>query len=463
MLDLEGKKVTVMGLGLHGGAAGTIAWLVERKARITVTDLKTDAELRSTLTALQHFRNVRYVLGEHREEDFVSTDLIIRNPGVPRTSKYLELARQANVPIEMDSSLFFQFCPTKNIIGVTGSKGKSTTVHAIAHLLQIKYPSTITVGDDRHSPLGSLSSIRHDSLVVFELSSWRLEALADHNISPRTAVVTSIYRDHLNTYDSFEDYIKTKKIIIRYQRREDRVLLNADDERLRQWAGNGLGQVYWYSLTNKIPDEGICVDRGMVTVLLKRGGGTLFPLDSLKLTSDHERRNVLPAILLGFMSNIPIASIQLNVSNLQGLAHRLEKVRVVDRVTYINDSAATMPDATIAATRALGTKHIVHILGGSDKKLRFEELARVESQVMIRALIFLPGDATPRLREQIVGEFASPPPVFTVNTMAEAVTQAQAVAEPGDVVLLSPAATSFGLFQHEFDRGDQFKASVAML
>lgn len=455
--------MTVMGLGLHGGSVGTINWLLSKKALVTVTDLKTSSELAATIRQVQAPDQVTWVFEKHRDEDFINTDLVIQNPAVRRTSAYLQLARQHGVPVEMDSSLFFQFCPSRTIIGVTGSKGKSSTVHAIAHVLQLKYPHTVVVGTEGASPLGKLNEITSDSLVVFELSSWRLEALADHRISPQTAIVTSIYEDHLNTYDSFDDYIATKKNIIRFQGEHDRVLLNADDAAIREWGKEIRGNTFWYSLGTSLPGYGIFVRRGMIMAHLPRGTVPLFPLDALQLTSLHARRNVLPAILLAFLGGIRIDSIKLNIKNLRSLAHRLEAVRKLRNVTYINDSAATMPDATIAALHSLPDQPLVLILGGSDKKLKFDQLALAVSNAKVRAIIFLPGNATERLRDTIEGVYTQLPPMDNVETMSQAVTTAFQIAQANDVVLLSPGCTSFGAFAHEFDRGDQFKAAVQAL
>ncbi|MEX2054842.1 MAG: UDP-N-acetylmuramoyl-L-alanine--D-glutamate ligase [Candidatus Andersenbacteria bacterium] len=462
--QLAGKRVTVMGLGLHGGALGTIRWLHEQGANITVTDLQSEQGLATTVAQLKDIPNITWVLGRHRDEDFTDADLVIRNPAVRRDSQYLALATAHHVPIEMDSSLFFKYSPTENIIGITGSKGKSTTTHAISHLLQVKYPQAVTVGIDGASPLGKLADVTKDCVVVFELSSWRLEALDKMGVSPHTAVVTSIYEDHLNTYSSFAEYIETKKSIFRHQDPTDRVILNADDAIIRKWTGELTSDVFWYSLGSKLPTQyGIYVKRGVITIRIRSGTVSLFPLSRLQLKSEHERRNVLPAILLGFLGGIPIDSIELNIRNLKGLAHRLEKVRVMNSVTYINDSAATMPDATIAAVKALNKKHLVLILGGNDKRLRFENLAVALAQARVRGIVFLPGTATDRLERQIRGAYGTPPQMVPAASMPEAVATATELARPGDVVLLSPGATSFGLFQHEFHRGDVFKSAVQAL
>lgn len=469
MLALAGKRVTVMGLGLHGGALGNIKWLLEQGARVTVTDLKTAAELNDTVKKLRGLEKVELVLGEHREKDFTVTDMVLRNPAVPRTSPFLKLAREAGVPVEMDSSLFFVYCPSQKIIGVTGSKGKTSTAVFTAELLKAKYPQTVAVGVDGVSPLGELKNIQPDSPVVFELSSWRLEALAEKKISPPLAVVTSIYRDHLNTYASYDEYIDTKKVIVRYQRAGDRVILNADDEKLRGWTDLP-GQTYWYSRQASLPTgpdgrpgNGVLVRDGKIYIR-QDGMEQLAALwDKLPLAGEHTRRNVLPAILVAHWHSVSADQLLAELSLLQPLPHRLETIRVVDGVTYINDSAATMPDATIAALQTLAGKTLVHIAGGSDKALEFTGLAEVAHRAKLRSVIWLPGTATAAMQQAFRAVGVDDSRWLAAANMPEAVRQAAQAAQAGDVVLLSPGATSFGLFQHEFDRGNQFRAAVLSL
>lgn len=463
-LDLKGKRVTVMGLGLHGGAIGNIMWLSSQGAHLIVTDLKTEAELASSRKKLSSVPDINFVLGQHREEDFTKADLVVQNPAVPRTSPYLEVARQAHVPIMMDSSIFFHFCPTSRVIGVTGSKGKTTTANAITHILKAKYPLLVAIGIDGVSPLGELPNILKSDPVVFELSSWRLEALAAERISPARAVVTSIYRDHLNTYDSMADYIEAKKHIIRYQIPDDICLLNVDDKHLTRWAGEIKSQLYWYSLGVLKTGRGIGVRNGVITFWPEDAGQhpgvSIMPIDRIPLASAHERRNVLPAIFFALMERVPQAVIERQVRTLRGLPHRLEMVGSKKGVTYINDSAATMPEATMAALQALADRPIIHILGGSDKNLLFDELAVLEAKAFIKALIMLPGTATERMIANLRRQVDKKVAMYPVKSMPEAVKKAAAIARVGDTVLLSPAATSFGLFQHEFDRGNQFRQAV---
>ena len=456
---LQGKRVTVMGLGLHGGALGTIEWLLKQGAIVTATDLKTEDQLRSTVEKLQGQENLRFVLGQHNAEDFSSADLIIRNPAVPRTSEYLTIARENNIPIEMDSSLFFEHSASTDIIGITGSKGKTSASTAISTVLKAHNPNTVAVGIDGVSPLRELERVSPETPVVFELSSWRLEALDEKKMSPKTAVVTSIYRDHLNTYNSFEEYIETKKVIFRYQSPEDIVILNYDDPVIRTWESEVPSHAYWYSLS-LLPDshEGIFVDNGMIYVRQNGSTHELFAVDSLPLKRAHEQQNLLPSLLIGFLRGMTVDNVQKAVATVQPLPHRLEIVRELDGVTYINDSAATMPDATIAALTSLTEKPIVHILGGSDKALVFDELAQVEAQSTVKALVWLPGTATDAMKEALTKHVSVP--MHDAKDMNEAVHLAKELAESGDIVLLSPGATSFGLFQHEFDRGNKYKKAV---
>jgi UDP-N-acetylmuramoylalanine--D-glutamate ligase len=461
--NLRGKKVTVMGLGLHGGALGTIDWLAKQGAVITVTDIKTAEQLAGSVAKLETYTGITLVLGQHREEDFIETSLVIRNPSVPRHSKYLEIARAHGIPVEMDSSLFFQHSPSRNIIGITGSKGKTTTSNALAVLFKAFWPQTVAVGIDGVSPLKELAAVKAGSPIIFELSSWRLEALDERHMSPHIAVVTSIYRDHLNTYASFEEYIEMKKTIIRYQTADDICLLNYDDAVIKTWKSETGAKQYWYSITDLPEDQdGIFITDDTITIRQDGHTTELFSATLLPLHSPHEQRNLLPAIFLSFLHGIAAEKIARALPLIRGLPHRLEKVRELDGVTYINDSAATMPDATIAALTALSGQKLVAIIGGSDKNLIFDDLAYAISQANISALIYLPGTATQRMKQTITEKNPNIP-TQDAASMDEAVQLARQTAKTGDAVLLSPGATSFGLFLHEFDRGNKFREAVLNL
>ncbi len=460
---LANKHVVVLGLGLHGGARGTIEWLAGQQARISVSDTKTKEQLAPSIEKLKSIPDISYFFGNQDELDLTEVDMIIRNPSVPRIAPVLRRARELTIPIEMDSSLFFAYSPSNHIIGITGSKGKTTTSAAIAHVLQAMNSKTVAVGIDGASPLGLLGTIAEDSPIVFELSSWRLEALQEKKLSPHIAVCTSIYKDHLNTYTSFEEYIDTKKQIIKDQTENDIAILNGDDEKIRTWEHDVHGTLYWYSLEplqeNK---EGIWVDGD--EVIVRRGSETtrICSVSDIPHTSPHELRNKLPAILIGLLHEGDISVIIQALKTQPALMHRLQLVRTVNDVAYINDSAATMPDATIAALKSFDQKPLILIIGGSDKALEFQGLAQeIATHQNIKHLIWLPGTATDRMKEEILATTTTIS--HDASTMPDAVQIASSIAQPGDSVVLSPAATSFGLFLHEFDRGNAFISAVEKL
>lgn len=455
-INFSGKKVTVMGLGAHGGGLGNVRWLYKQGAEITVTDLRNEQELTLQLKEIKKLDGVKVVLGKHRQEDFINVDIVVQNPAVPRDSKYLQIAKKAGASIEMDSSIFFKLIGKENIIGVTGSKGKTTTTSAIAQILGIK-----KVGVEGISPLEEINNYNGGEKIVFELSSWRLEALNDQKISPAIAVVTSIYKDHLNTYESFSEYKNIKKSIIKYQKEEDIAILNVDDEELRQWAKNQPSRVFGYSIEDR-GYSGIFLRDGFVVVRIDGKEERVIPERDIPLKYVYAKRNILPGILLAVIEGVDREEIRRSVKKVVPLPHRMEEVRIYNDIRFINDSAATVPDATIVALQALAKERIVHIVGGNDKELDWEKWAMAEVNANIKEMIWLPGDATEKMRQEYMQEGGQIEGI-EAKSMQQAVELATQAAEKSDVVLLSPAATSFGLFKNEFDRGDTFKGFVNAL
>ena len=227
--DLFGKRATLVGLGTRAGGVGVARYLASEGAEVTVTDLRPPEALAEPLAALAGLP-IRFVLGGHEEEDFTPerADLIVRNPGVPRRAPMLELARSHGLPVEMEMSLFFRACPAP-IVGITGTKGKTTVSTLTGELLRSAFPDLVVAGNMGISALDQLPRLHHDVPVVIELSSWQLEALIEHGLSPHVAVLTMIAEDHLNTYDGFADYAATKRGITRHQRAGDWLVVNRDD------------------------------------------------------------------------------------------------------------------------------------------------------------------------------------------------------------------------------------------
>src|SRR4029453_2652805 len=224
MMNLRGKRALVMGLGIHGGGLGVARFLVGQGAGATVPDMRGPHLLKPSLDALAG-RPIRYVLGEQREEDFRNADLVVRNPGVPRESRYLQIARAGGAVIEMEMTLFFRLCPGP-IIGITGTKGKTTTTLLTGAMLRAQYPDTVVAGNLRVSALEALPRITANTPVVLELSSWQLEGLGEAQLSPQYACITNISPDHLDRYGSMEAYAEAKKQILAHQQPGEGVGLN---------------------------------------------------------------------------------------------------------------------------------------------------------------------------------------------------------------------------------------------
>lgn len=471
-MDLKGKKVLVMGLGLHGGGVGVVRFLLRQGAHVTVTDLRPAGELVPALRELAG-EPVEYILGEHRREDFARADLVVRNPAVPRESPYLEEARRHGVPVEMEMTLFFARCPGP-ILGVTGTKGKSTTTALLGEMLRRRFPQTVVAGNIRVSALEALPQIGPETPVVLELSSWQLEGLGEKGMSPRVAVVTNLYPDHMNRYRSWEDYVEAKRAIYRFQCPDDLLILNANDPTVRDFARDAPSRVVWFGVGLRRRGRVLLTRDGK---LLPFGAGAamilhrkvcwvrpsgqvwrIFPLASIRLAGRHNWENVLAATAAACAYGLSPQEIAEALAAFSGLPDRLEVVRILDGVTYINDTTSTAPASTIAALEALEGP-IVLIAGGADKGLDYTEMAAAVA-ARARAVLLLEGSATDKLEAALRQAGAGPLLAGRFDDLKAAVRRAQELARPGDRVLLSPGCASFGLFRHEFERGERFREAV---
>lgn len=457
----KNKKVTVFGLGLHGGGVGTVKFLVANGAKVIVTDIQTREQLASSLDKLKGLNNVEYVLGQHRPENFTKVDMVIKTPPVPWTDKNVKLALDAGVPVEGDSSLFFKLCKNP-IIGVTGSKGKTTTAVFIYEILKSAGKHAIKVGIGQTSVLDKLSLLKKDSVVVFELSSWRLSALGRYKLSPQVAVFKNMLRDHLNYYKTMEAYMNDKKNIFLFQKPTDSLVINEDDELVREVAREAKSQLFRFSYNPIVKNKSVFIENDAIFLNNGIDVKKLINLSDVKIPGRHNLSNVMAAISACYAFGISTAEIKKAVANLKGVPHRLEFVREFAGVRFYNDTAATIPDATISALNSFESP-IVLIAGGTNKGLDFSDLG-YEITRKTKKTILLKGNATEDLlikikkNNPVKGE-----EIEIVDSMEEAIRKALEVSVAGDVVLLSPGAASFGLFLNEFDRGDKFKEAVDKL
>ncbi len=454
------KKVTIMGLGLHGGGVGVTIFFCKQGAKVIVTDIKSAKYLQESIQKLKGF-NVKYILGNHRIKDFIDTDLIIKNPAVPKNSPYLKFATQYGIPIETDISIFFKLSKAP-IIGITGTKGKSTVATLLYLLLKSKYPDTILAGNIGISPLEYLSKITKKSKVVLELSSFSLEDLKK---SPKISVITTIFPDHLNRYKSFKDYVATKQIIFEYQKKTDILILNHDNLQTRKFSSVALSQVYFYSnriLPKKIKLNSFACFVKNNKIFFDKEKNSIYDIKDLKLKGKDNLSNILAALSVAKILKVPSKNIHKVLEDFKGISWRQELIRTIKEIRYFNDTTATTPQSTITAIRTITQRFrnskVILIAGGQNKNLDYKSLAKT-IKTKVDSLILLPGTASKKIKKELRA-LKSQVKIYPVNSMKMAVNKASRKAEEKDIVLLSPGAASFNLFKNEFDRGEQFNEEV---
>lgn len=452
---LKGKRVLVMGIGTRQGGLGVTRYLVRAGADVTVTDLRSASDLEPTLRQLDGLP-IRFVLGEHRDEDFVAADVVVRNPGVPLDSPWLAVAREHGAVIEMEMSLFFRACPAP-IIGITGTKGKTTTSTLCAAILSRWRSDTVIAGNMGRSALECLPGIRSDTPVVIELSSWQLEGLGEHRLSPHIAVFTNISPDHLNRYSSMEAYLDAKLNIGRYQQPGDWFVVNADDSDVWAHRNAGAGRPVAFSARDGGRDGAHLNGERLVW----RWDGQEVDLvyrHKLALQGDHNVVNALAASAAALLAGASVEHARSGLRSTQSVPDRQEIVAEIDGVLYVNDTTATTPAAVFAALDRFEDRPIVLIAGGSDKGVALDDLAdRIATSA--ERIILLDGAATTglhaALRRLAAANVSGP-----FDSMDRAVEEAHRNASPGYVVLLSPGCASFGMFRDEFHRGQAFREAV---
>jgi UDP-N-acetylmuramoylalanine--D-glutamate ligase len=451
----SGLKVTIMGLGLHGGGLASALFFAKQGAFVTVTDLKDRTYLQPSLTKLKGF-SVRFVLGRHEENDFVNSDLIIKNPAVPESSSYLKLAKSKNVPVETDLSIFFKHS-SNPVIAVTGSKGKSTTASAIYFCLKKIHPEAKLGGNITVSPLSFLENLSSHNPVVMELSSWQLADLRETGeFKPKIAVLTKIMPDHMNRYSGMEEYIADKKIIFQNQKQDDICIFNLDDGYQQVFFSEPGARKYFFSqYPLEEGKEGAWLDEDNTGRINAGGHKNTIILRDIHLPGLHNRLNLLSAGLALYLYGLKLKDIQKDLYNFPGIEHRLEMCGQRNNLVFYNDSAATIPEATASALKSF-SRPIYLITGGTDKSLDFNPLKEV---IQIPESIFLlEGTATEKIIQLLNREkipFKGP-----FSRLEDAVIYAVSAAGKNGIILFSPGCASFGMFLNEFDRGRQFKEIV---
>jgi len=419
-----------MGLGLLGRGVGDAVFLAESGAKLIITDLKHSNALKSSLLKLRKFNNIKYVLGKHRLEDFKKADMILKAAGVPQNSPYIKEARKNKIKVEM-SATFFAKLSGLPIIGVTGTRGKSTVAHLIAHILKSSGRKVILGGNIRGvSNLQLFKQAKHAEIAILELDSWQLQGFRDAKISPHISVFTTFFPDHMVYYDKkMKKYFLDKAYIFKNQNKKDVLIAGSQvSPFIIKWGGKIKSKIIAPKIKNF----------------------------KMKIHGEHNLYNANLAAEAAKVIGISEVVIKKAIENFNGVEGRMQFLREVRGIKYYNDTTATTPEATLAALHTLGKdKKLILIAGGSDKSLNMSALIR-EIPKFCKKVVLLPGTGTKRVEGKIYNKVKA-------KNLKDAVSKAQKLALKGDTVILSPAFASFGLFKNEYDRGDQFMQIVRNL
>ncbi len=426
----KGKKVTVLGLGLLGKGLGDTAFLAECGAIVTVTDLKAAKELAPSVAALKKYKNIRFVLGKHDLKDFENCDMVLKAQGTPIDSLYIAHARAHNIPIRMDDELFVSLAPKGiKVIGITGTRGKTTTASLIAHILKTAGKNVHLGGNIRGvATLALLKKAKPSDYVVLELSSWQLQGFGEQKMSPHVSVFTNFMPDHMNYYNfDLKEYFADKAHSFKHHKPEDTLV-----------AGVAVAKKVPKSYKGKL----VTIDAAGVPKVWK-----------LPLPGEHNRENIAYAVAAVKALKIPLAKIKAGVESFKAVEGRLQLVKTVRGIEIYNDNNSTTPEATVAALKSFPNRAIVLIMGGADKGLETKGLLKAVYECA-NTVVLLPGTGSDKIESE---DF------YRAESLKEAVEAAYKSAEKGDVVLFSPAFASFGMFTNEYDRNDQFLVLVKKL
>lgn len=448
-MDVKGKRVLVVGLGKSGVASAL--FLESRGARVTVSDAKSEEQLRDEIPALLD-RGIVVETGKHGERTFRDQDLIVVSPGVPVEVAPLQRARKLGIPVVGEIELAATFLQG-NIVAITGSNGKTTTTTLAGEIIAAGGRKTLVGGNIGTPAITFVDQSSPDVWVVLEISSFQLETIT--TFRPKISAVLNVTPDHLDRHGSMENYIAAKARIFENQTSEDFAVLNADNEPTVQMANGIRPTVYWFSRVKEV-ERGAFVRGDAIIFRDAHGERTVLTLSDIPLKGTHNLENVLAGVAIGSLAGIAPEKIRRAVRDFKAVEHRLEYVATIRGVQYFNDSKATNVDATIKALESFpGNIHI--ILGGKDKGSDYGVLKDLLRERVKR--VYTIGAAAQKIESQI-GDSA---PITSAGTLEAAVRKAAQVAEAGDVILLAPACASFDQFNSYEHRGRVFKEVVAQL
>lgn len=447
-MDLQGKKVLIIGMARSGMASAT--FLHQKGAQVTITDLKTRQAAGSVADQLEA-QGIGLHLGGYPQLSPGSYDMVVPSPGVPMETPPVLQALELGIPVIGEMELAYQFAHSP-IVAITGTNGKTTTTTLVGELFRNAGITTLVGGNIGLPLVTEVEKYGPKAVIVAEVSSFQLETI--QNFRPRVAMILNLTPDHLDRHKTMEGYGGAKARIFENQQPSDFTVLNYDDPAVRAMADRCSGQVIFFSRQHKL-DAGVYVQDGQVVI--NHQGKLVAVLDTkdIGIIGAHNLENALAATAAAFVMGIGVEVIAQTLQTFSGVAHRLEFVRELAGVRYINDSKGTNPDATIKALEAF-TQPVVLIAGGKNKGSDFDDLAvLIKERVKVLVLV---GEAAEVIEAAVLRQnFAD---IKHADSFVQGITLAAESAADGDVVLLSPACASWDMFNNFEERGDLFKQVV---
>ena len=442
-------RLVILGAGESG--VGTAILAKQKGYDVFVSDFGSIQEKYQNILNAQ---NIDWEHNEHTENKILNADIVVKSPGIPDKAPIVKRLHEQQIPVISEIEFVYGFAENTSI-AITGSNGKTTTTLLTYHLLKQEGLNVGLAGNIGDSYAKQIAT-DPEKLFVLELSSFQLDGNIKYN--PHIAIITNISPDHLDRYDyKYENYIDSKFRITMNQTEKDYLIYDADDEAINNWLNNNTtrAQLVPFSLTKKL-DKGAYLENNNIIAMINDEQITV-PINEIAIEGKHNVKNAMAATLVAQMMRVRKQTIRESLSNFQNAEHRLEKVATINQVRYINDSKATNVNATYFALESM-TAPTVWIVGGVDKGNDYDELMSFVHE-KVKAIVCLGIDNTKikNAFENIVDDFVE------AHSMEEAVKFAEAYAEEGDTVLLSPACASFDLFKSYEDRGTQFKNEVNKL
>ena len=451
---MQGKRVMILGMARSGVAAAKL--LSEKGAFVRINDLKTREQLGKALEPLEGLANIEWRLGEKPDELLAGMDMLVISPGVPIESEIVKRAESLGVEVVGEIELSARLSKGR-LVAISGTNGKTTTTTLTGEIFKASGANTYVVGNIGYPFAAVAGEAKESDVVVCEVSSFQLESVKDFH--PHVACLTNIREDHLNRHHTMACYIETKAHIFRTQTEDDYLVLNYDDETLISLSKTAKSRVVWFT-GRQIPPFGAFVLNGRIVFGTEDNHVDVCGADELLIPGPHNLDNALAATAMALVSGVKAEDAARALRAFKGVEHRVEFVREVDGVRYIDDSEGTNADSTVKAVETMKAPTVI-ILGGSDKKNDFTELCTAIKNSPYIAHAVLIGQTARQFDETLrrVGypEGAIHHAGFDFNA---AIDTARSLAVPGGNVLLSPACASFDMFNNCEERGDIFKDIV---